>query len=255
MFFLASKSLSFIEQPLNLVAIMLLVSALAWRLRPVLARRTAAAAVVLFFASGITAAPQAVLRALEDRHAPTTVPLESLAGAIVLGGAEDAGVKALERGQVLVNGAAERLITASRLLRQYPDYVVVHTGFSGRWNSEGMSESEMARLFLTEQGADLSRVLFEDRARDTYENALLTRSLPGVDTSRRWLLVTSALHMPRSMAVFQKLGWDVEPMPVDYRTGRTLQVVGYSIVGGAGAWQAALHEVLGFAAYWLTDRL
>ncbi|HUE85674.1 MAG TPA: YdcF family protein [Vicinamibacterales bacterium] len=255
MFFLASKSLSFVEQPLNLVAMLLLVSVIVWRRRPVMARRAAVAGVLLFFSIGFTAAPRSVLRSLEETHPPTTVPLESLAGAIVLGGAEDAGVKAVERGQVLFNGAGERLTTAIRLLRQYPDYVVVHTGFSGRWDSEGMTESEMARLFFTEQGADVSRVIFENRARDTYENALFTRHLPGVDMSRRWLLVTSALHMPRSMAVFQKLGWHVEPMPVDYRTGRTLKIAEYSIIGGARDWQAAIHELIGFAAYWATGRV
>jgi uncharacterized SAM-binding protein YcdF (DUF218 family) len=255
MFFFAAKTLSFIEQPLNLVAILLLVSVILWSRRPRLARRTAVAAILLFFAIGITAPPRLVLRALEEAHTPTTVPLESLAGAIILGGSEDAGVKAVERGQVLFNGGAERLTTALRLLRQYPDYVVVHTGLSGRVNHQGMTESEMARLFFTEQGADLSRVIFENRARNTYENGLLTRQLPGVDTNRRWLLVTSAMHMPRSMAVFEKLGWSVEPMPVDYQTGRTIPLWNYSIARGAVDWQRAIHEVLGFAAYWMTGRL
>jgi uncharacterized SAM-binding protein YcdF (DUF218 family) len=255
MFFLASKTLSFIEQPLNSVAILLLVSVIFRHRRPRLARRTAVAGLLLFFSIGFTAAPRAVLRALEDTYAPTTVPLESLAGAIILGGAEDAGVKAVERGQVLFNGAAERLTTGIRLLRQYPDYVVVHTGFSGLWDSKGMTESEMARLLFTEQGADLSRVIFESRARDTYENGLFTRQLPGVDTTRRWLLVTSALHMPRSMAVFEKLGWNVEAMPVDYQTGRTIPLWHYSIARGAADWQAAIHEIVGFVAYWATGRV
>ncbi len=255
MFFLAAKTLSFVEQPLNLVAILLLAAVIFWRRRPRVAHRAAVAAVLLFFAIGFTAAPRAVLRALEDTYAPTTVPLESLAGAIILGGAEDAGIKAIERGQVLFNGAGERLTTATRLLRQYPNYVVVHTGFSGRWDSAGMTESEMARLFFTEQGADVSRVFFEDRARDTYENALFARALPGVDTGRRWLLVTSATHMPRSMAVFEKLGWQVEPMPVDYQTGRTVRLAEYSISAGAADWRAAIHEIVGFVAYWATGRL
>jgi uncharacterized SAM-binding protein YcdF (DUF218 family) len=255
MFFLASKTLAFIEQPLNLVALLLLSSVLFWRRRPRLAQRTAVAAVLLFFAIGFTAAPRAVLRALEDTHVPTSVALESLAGAIVLGGAEEAGVMALERGQVLFNGAGERLTTATRLLREYPHYVVLHTGFSGRWDTRGITESEMARMFFTEQGADLSRVIFENRARDTYENALFSRDLPGIDPGRPWLLVTSAVHMPRAMAVFEKLGWNVEAMPVDYRTGRTLPLAEYSIVGGAQEWQRVIHEIVGFAAYWVIGRV
>lgn len=255
MFFLASKALSVIEQPLNIVALLLLVTVVFWRRRPRVARRTGMAGVLLFFAIGFTAAPRAVLRVLEETYPQTAVPLESLAGAIVLGGAEDSGIKATERGQVLLNGAGERLTMGTKLLREYPHYVVVHTGFSGRWDSRGMTESEIARMFFNEQGADLSRIVFEDRARDTYENALFTRSLGGVDPSRRWLLVTSALHMPRSMAVFEKLGWKVEAMPVDYRTGRTLKLVDYSISGGAQDWQAAIHEIVGFVAYWMIGRV
>jgi uncharacterized SAM-binding protein YcdF (DUF218 family) len=255
MFFLASKTLSFVEQPLNLVALLLLGALIFRRRRPRLARRAAIAAVLLFFAIGFTAAPRAILRVLEDTYPQTAVPLDSLAGAIVLGGAEDAGVKAAERGQVLFNGAGERLTMGAQLLRRLPDFIVVHTGFSGRWDTAGMTESDMARLFFTEQGVDLSRVIFENRARDTYENALFARDLPGVDLSRRWLLVTSALHMPRSMAVFEKLGWKVEAMPVDYRTGRTLKLVDYSISSGAQDWQAAIHEVIGFVAYWMIGRV
>jgi uncharacterized SAM-binding protein YcdF (DUF218 family) len=255
MFFLAAKTLSFIEQPLNMVALLVVISLLARRRRPRWARRAAITAILLFFAIGVTAAPRAVLRALEDTYRPTSVPLEGLAGAIVLGGSEDAGVKAEERGQVLLNGAGERLTTAARLLRQYPHYVVVHTGLSGRLDSEGMTESEMARLFLTEQGGDLSRVMFENRARDTYENALFTSQLPGIDITKRWLLVTSAVHMPRSMAAFEKLGWRVEPMPVDYQTGRTIPLWRYSIVRGAADWQTVIHEIVGFAAYWATGRV
>ena len=255
MFFFAAKTLSFIEQPLNFVAILLLVSIMFWRRRPRLARRAAVAGVLLFFAIGITAAPRSVLRALEDTYAPTDVSREPLVGAIILAGAEDAGVKAVERGQVLVNGGAERLITAARLISHYPNFVVVHTGFSGRLANAGMTESEMARRFFEELGVDLSRVIFEDRARNTYENALFTRQLPGIDSSRRWLLVTSARHMPRSMAVFEKLGWNVAPMPVDYQTGRTIPLWHYSITRGAGDWQTAMHEILGLVAYWATGRL
>lgn len=255
MFFIAAKVLAIVEQPLNIVALLLLVSLALSRRRPLLARRSAIVGLVLFFGVGITAAPRAVLRALEDTHAPTEAPLESFAGAVILGGSEDAGVKADERGQVLLNAAAERLTTATGLLRRYPHYAIVHTGFSGRLDSGGMTESAMARLFFAEQGVDLARVTFEDRARDTYENALRSRELVAAAATERWLLVTSAAHMPRSIAVFRSLGWNIEPWPVDYRTGRTLRFADYSIFEGAGEWQVALHELLGFVAYWATGRL
>ena len=99
--------------------------------------------------------------------------------------------------------------------------------------------------------ASSSRTVPETRTRTRSSRG----QLPGIDSSRRWLLVTSALHMPRSMAVFGKLGWNVAPMPVDYQTGRTIPLWHYSISRGAADWQTAMHEILGLVAYWATGRL
>ena len=63
----------------------------------------------------------------------------------------------------------------------------------------------------------MSRVLYEDASRNTYENALLSARLSGVDNRQPWLLLTSAFHMPRAMGVFSQTGWNVTPWPVDYR--------------------------------------
>jgi uncharacterized SAM-binding protein YcdF (DUF218 family) len=66
-----------------------------------------------------------------------------------------------------------------------------------------------------------------------------------VDKTRPWLLVTSAWHMPRSMALFQREGWNVTPYPVDYRTGSFTPWTNYSLADGALRWDVLLHEVVG----------
>jgi uncharacterized SAM-binding protein YcdF (DUF218 family) len=48
---------------------------------------------------------------------------------------------------------------------------------------------------------------------------MLSRSLVPDGGKGNWILVTSALHMPRSVGVFRKAGWNVIPWPVNYLTG------------------------------------
>jgi uncharacterized SAM-binding protein YcdF (DUF218 family) len=98
------------------------------------------------------------------------------------------------------------------------------------------------------------RFYFEAASRNTYENAILSAKLPGIETSKSWLLVTSAFHMPRSMAVFQKAGWNVTPYPVDYLSGDETPWTEYSLNGGAGSWQILLHEWIGTLYYALTNK-
>jgi len=95
---------------------------------------------------------------------------------------------------------------------------------------------------------------FEFGSRTTYENAVFTAALPGVDRTRPWLLVTSAWHMPRALATFRAAGWNVTPYPVDYRTGIRTPWTEYSLVDSPRRWRIALHEWAGLLAYRLAGR-
>ena len=58
--------------------------------------------------------------------------------------------------------------------------------------------------------------MLEDQSRNTRENAIFTRRLVDPKPGERWLLVTSAWHMPRAIGVFRKAGFEIEAFPVDY---------------------------------------
>jgi uncharacterized SAM-binding protein YcdF (DUF218 family) len=96
---------------------------------------------------------------------------------------------------------------------------------------------------------------YEAVSRNTYENAVLTARLEGVDITQRWLLVTSAWHMPRSMGTFVKAGWNVTAYPVDFRTAPVSPWTDYALTTGIHHWQLALHEYLGLLSYRITGRL
>jgi uncharacterized SAM-binding protein YcdF (DUF218 family) len=110
-------------------------------------------------------------------------------------------------------------------------------------------------MFFEELGAKGPLMQYEAASRNTYENAVFTALVPGVDKTQRWLLVTSAWHMPRSIATFQKAGWNVVAYPVDYRTGDSTHWADYSMRSGIDKWQLALNELVGLAAYRITGRL
>jgi len=132
---------------------------------------------------------------------------------------------------------------------------IVFTGGDGSVWTAGEAESEGAKVFFANMGADMSRVIFESRSRNTYENATFSRDLPGVDIRQPWLLVTSASHMPRALATFKQAGWNLTPYPVDYYSSRETRWLSYSLMQGIQAWETVLHEYVGLAVYRLSGRL
>jgi uncharacterized SAM-binding protein YcdF (DUF218 family) len=118
-----------------------------------------------------------------------------------------------------------------------------------------ISEAQRAKMFFDSVGLAGPGVEYEGASRTTHENATLTSQLQGIDITQRWLLVTSAWHMPRSMATFTKAGWNVTAYPVDFRTGLATPWNEYSVGSGLRSWQLVLHEYLGWVAYRMTGRL
>jgi uncharacterized SAM-binding protein YcdF (DUF218 family) len=95
------------------------------------------------------------------------------------------------------------------------------------------------------------------RARNTYENALFSKQLAAPKAGERWLLVTSAFHMPRAVGLFRKAGFAVEPYPVDWRVGRSASdILAFTLLAtdGLGRTDVAMREWIGLLAYWITGR-
>jgi uncharacterized SAM-binding protein YcdF (DUF218 family) len=155
-----------------------------------------------------------------------------------------------------MNDDSERLSAFVGLARQYPEAKLVFTGGSGELFGSSTSEAEVVKLFFREQGLPADRLLVEDRSRNTYENALFTKALVQPPAGQRWLLITSAFHMPRAVAVFRHAGWDILPWPVAYRTLPQLSVgAGDDPVQQFDKANRALHEWLGIVAYRMTGKL
>jgi uncharacterized SAM-binding protein YcdF (DUF218 family) len=110
------------------------------------------------------------------------------------------------------------MTTGVELARRYPSARLVFTGGSAGLLGEGPPEAIGARKLWLSLGVPAERMTFEEKSRNTWENAVFTRDLVKPKPGEIWLLVTSAWHMPRSVGIFRHLGFDVIPYPVAYRT-------------------------------------
>jgi uncharacterized SAM-binding protein YcdF (DUF218 family) len=176
--------------------------------------------VALYLICGFSSLGNWLLIPLEKRaEIGASAPIEGAAGIIVLGGAvsevRDSGDK-----RVVLNDSADRMIEAVRLARQYPDLPVIFSGGRSDLFASGSEtpEAELARRFFEEFTIAPPRLRLESRSRNTFENAVFTAELMQPQSDQRWVLVTSAFHMPRARALFEAQGFRIIPRPGDFRT-------------------------------------
>jgi len=190
---------------------------------------------------------------LEDRFPPPAT-IARVDGIVVLGGAIQPSLSA-DRGALALNGNVERLTVFADLARKYPAAKLVFTGGSGDIDRPDAREGDWVGPFLDTVGLARARVAIDRESRNTVENARFTKSLMKPQAGEVWLLVTSARHMPRSIGVFRKEGWQVVPFPADYVTPRNTDwSFRFDIAGGLGALDAAAYEWIGLVYYRLTGR-
>jgi uncharacterized SAM-binding protein YcdF (DUF218 family) len=221
MFFELSKTLGFFALPSNLIIVAGLVGAVLLRTRLVRTGWTlVVGSLVLLAVVGFSPVGNALTVALEERFPPWDEARGAPDGIVVLGGAITPEVSAARK-EPAINEAAERLTAIADLARRYPQARIVFTGGSGNLVFREGNEADWAVRVLLSFGIARERIIAEARSRNTVENAVFTRELVKPKPGERWLLVTSAHHMPRSVGVFRGAGFAVEAYPVDWRTRGT----------------------------------
>jgi uncharacterized SAM-binding protein YcdF (DUF218 family) len=261
MFFYIAKVLWFLLQPSTLIALLIgYGSILIWTGWARWGRRFVTIGAILLLVAGLSPLGNALILPLEDRFPRADLDKPPApAGFIVLGGAEDRLVGAARNAPAL-NESAERLVEAAMLANRFPEAKIAFSGGDAGILFESDSEAKGAAALLTELSVSRDRLILESAARDTYENAVLLKKeleeKGELGTGSRWLLITSAYHMPRAVGAFRQAGFNVEPWPVDYRTrGRTDLTRPFDKVSeGLRRVDVATREWAGLFAYWLTGR-
>ena len=251
MFFVLSKVFYFLVTPSNLLILLSFAGVLL--LVGTTLRRTGAAA-ALFGTVGLILAgfgplSELALLPLEQRFPAWPADGPAPTGIIVLGGGIESGLSEA-RGQVVVNDAGERPIYFADLARRYPQARLAFSGGSGLVGG-GQSEADTVSQHADTLGLPRSRLILENRSRNTQENAAFSANILHPKPGERWLLLTSAWHMPRAVGCFRQAGFTVDAFPVDYRTrgwSDALRIHGFSS-DGLLQLDLAVKEWIGLVAY------
>ena len=143
-----------------------------------------------------------------------------------------------------------RLDEAWRLYRFQPKPIIVSGGHVNPFTPD-KNENKIARDFLIKWGVPAKDVIGEANSRDTFESAVEVQKLLAQKGYKRYLLVTSAFHMPRSMLVFARLAPEPIPAPGDFALGK-FELTPFSFFPSESAASNlfyTLHEYLGIANY------
>jgi uncharacterized SAM-binding protein YcdF (DUF218 family) len=256
LFFVLSKTIGIALLPANfLIGIALLGAILLATRIASFGRELLVASVVLLAVCGFSPLGDLLLYPLEARFPPWDPARGAPDGIVVLGGGIDADLSA-SHGTVVFTRAADRVVEAAALARQYPKARIIYSGGSANLIDADAREADYAAAIFERLGVARDRLTMERRSRNTRENAEFSKQLAAPKSGERWLLLTSAFHMPRSIGVFRKVGFPVEPCPVDWRTGGSGDVLKFSplVLDGLERTEIAVREYLGLVAYRISGK-
>lgn len=255
--FYLSKLLPLLVYPVGVACLLLMGALAAWR-KPRLQRVLVAAALAVLLVFGNQWVAEAMAARLEWRHLPADdyAPAEAI---VLLGGGTRPQLP--PRPMSEMNEAGDRLVHAAHLYHAGKAPRIIVTGGAIELYGSVVPEAEAMRELLVALGVPDDAIVSEDRARNTYENALYVREILEEQGIDEVLLVTSALHMPRSVAIFVKQGMSVTPAPADFMVtwGEPGRTVGRSLGGELLKFVPSaeyldlstrvLREVIGLAVY------
>jgi uncharacterized SAM-binding protein YcdF (DUF218 family) len=256
-FFFLSKTLGIMLLPSNLLAGAGIAGLLLLFSRFVsVGRKLIAASVLLLAICGFSPLGGLLFYPLESRFPPWDDTRGAPDGIVVLGGAIQPDLSAAH-GVPVFGSSVDRIIAAATLARRYPDARIVFSGGNANLvSSDTAREADYSAALFETFGFPKSRLMMERRSRNTQENAEFSKALVSPKNGERWLLVTSAYHMPRAVGLFRKAGFEVEPYPVDWRMGGRDDLLRFSpyFMSGLGRIDMASREWMGLIAYRITGK-
>lgn len=250
MFFIFSKLLVFFIKPFNVIVLLLILSFVlrskVWKKR----LRLLALGLFLFFSNGLIY--NECLRVWEI----PAIAIQDLPGqyeyAIVLGGTAD--TKREPKDRLFLRKGGERITHATNLYQAAKVKKILFTGGESQLFEDPEKDNSPISEFYEMCGVQPEDIILENRARNTHENALLTKEkIDSLHIEKPSILVTSAFHMRRSLACFQKQGIDVVPFSCDFHTSLDEDRFEFGMFIPSGevliSWDFFIKELIGIIAY------
>lgn len=257
MFFVLSKVFWGLAAPLNLCAILFVAGALSLAFARRIGRLLLFLGIAVFALFGVLPLGHNLLVLLESLYPPFEAKAgEKVEGILLLGGAVETRIDPVH-GLPQLNDHADRIVEFVRLARLYPDARLLVSGGTAEVTGAGPSEAALMAPLLETLGLEDRAVLYEKASRNTYENAILSKRLVKSQSGARWILVTSAFHMPRSVAVFESADWSVVAAPADYKTNGRFEIIPrrLDVLRAMEESTVAIKEIIGLAAYRMSGKI
>ena len=189
---------------------------------------------------------------LENYYAQDNFNINKKFPIVVLGGGINYNIPN-KKGE-LSQQSLERVVKGYQLQKKKKTMIIYTGGVAV--GQTGISEADVAGNWLEEMGVASNKIFRENRARTTYENGKYIKEWIENNQVEKVYLVTSAVHMPRSSAVFSKFKIDFIPVSSGYLYNHKLSWLDYLPSRGAlNANLAAIHEWLGLLWYKINGRI
>ena len=257
MFFVLSKTIGIMILPTNFMIGVGLVGALLLTTRFIsLGRKLLITSIVLLALCGFSPVGNFLLHLLESRFPAWDAAKGAPDGIVVLGGAIDTDLSVIH-GTAAFGASAGRIIAAATLAHRYPNARILYSGGNANLVSDNkVKEADFVVSVFEGLGISKNRLVLERRSRNTFENAVFSKAMAAPKNGERWLLLTSAYHMPRSVGIFRNVGFAVEPYPVDWQLAGAADLRTFPVLSieGMSRTDLASREWLGLLAYWIAGK-
>lgn len=251
MFFVFSKVLSFLAQPMAIVAMLLIAG---WfiknqRWKKILLRT----GFIMLFVTSNYFISNALMRLWEVPITPYKSITKTYDYGVLLTGVTKTAMTPKDR--VYFGRGADRATHTIQLYKLGIIRKIIVSGGSGRLDGGGVREADDLADFLKMAGVPDSVIIIENESKNTHESAMrVSEILSKMDGGKDILLVTSGYHLRRSVACFRKAGIIAEPFATDPVSEQIRYTPENFLVPKPDAilmWQIMMKEWVGFVAYWI----
>lgn len=212
MFLYLSKLLPLFFYPLGLACVLMVVALVTLWKQPRWAAGAIALALFVLLVGSNGWVSRSLVRSLEEQNLGGELPTAE--AIVVLGGATKPAIP--PRPAVDLSEEGDRVLYAAQLYQQDKSPLIIVSGGRISWRGKGGSESADMATILSKMGVPAAAIIQEPDSFNTYENAVNVRKILETRGIRRVLLVTSAMHMPRSLLIFKHQGIAATPAPTDF---------------------------------------
>ncbi len=258
MFFAISKIVGFFINTYNLVFFSILLyfflSKSNFKLLKIFSNFFGLIVILVLVIGGFKAIPNYLVWNFENKIQNSK--LQNPHGIILLGGSFTGSQKAFDENQVGFNGKSERVIETLRLLKKHNNAQLLFVSDASVLTPNGISEAEQAKKFFNIFNINTNRLIIKSISNNTYQESLAIAEYLK-SNGGNWVIVTSALHMPRTISLMQSRdigAAKIFPYPTDFTsyTPKFSLKFGFNNIGKLNP---LIHELVGIIVYRVTGRI